>query len=213
MVKLRIVRFPRVRHVYASQSRPVPEQLTDYQLIEVSPNQVDEQPVVQTDAKPVVVIQNDAEVKRKTKADKQDVLLLKEMDEANKWARLGAQLYFGWYTLILTINGLATGWLFTNRGVMPRFARLMFLIIVGLNLMGTIVTILISKHMLESDQRIQNVLAGLTKDEASGDQFFAPQSPMPRQTIMVVFPFTGASLFMFLLFWIILALWPETLLG
>jgi hypothetical protein len=229
MVKLRIVRFPRVRHVYVSQSRLVPDGRADNQLIaavalnpapdatiDVSPNQVDEPAVAQPDAKPAVTLPQDEEAERKSEADKQadkqDALLVKEVDETNNWARLGAQLYFGWFTLMLTVNGLATGWLFTNRGRVPPFARLIFLIFVVLNLMGTIVTILLRKHMLESDRRIQDVLTGLLRDHQRGDHFFAPQSPMPRQAINTVFFFTGAALFMLLLFWIILALWPETFL-
>lgn len=236
------MRLPRVRHVYVSQSRLVPDRRTDNraddQLVATvsvkpatgasvnvstndSPNQADEQIVVQTNAgETVATLPNNEEAKRKAEADqqadkqadKQDFLLVKEVDETNNWARLGAQLYFGWFTLMVTINGVAIGWLFNNRGTVPRFARAMFFIFLILNLMGTITTILIRKHMLECDQRIQEVLGGLTKDRASEANYFAPQSPVPRQAVNTVFGFTSAVLFMLLFFWMILALWPEEFL-
>lgn len=249
MRTLWIMRLPRVRHVYVSQSRPVPEQRADNQVIatvsshqavgttidvstNVAPNQADEQTVVQTNqqpaaqtdaGQPAVTLPTDEEEKRKAEADKeeekrkteagkQEALLVKEMDETNNWSRLGAQIYFGWFTLMLTVNGIATGWLFSNKGTVPRFARLLFLIFFVLNLMGTIVTILIRKYMLESDQRIQNVLVGLVRDHKRGDGFFEPQSPMPREAIKTVFFFNVAALFMLMLFWMILALWPEAFL-
>jgi hypothetical protein len=67
--------------------------------------------------------------------------------------------------------------------------------------------------MFECDRRIQDLVGGLTRDRASEADFFAPLSPVPRQAINTVFVFTGAVLFMLLLFWMILALWPEALLA
>src|ERR1700730_8089321 len=82
-------------------------------------------------------------------------LLVKEMEEINNWARLAFQMYFGWFALQFTVNGVAMGWLFTNKGPMPTFARLVFAILLGWNLMGTITTLVIRKHILDCDSRIR----------------------------------------------------------
>src|SRR2546430_10361876 len=90
---------------------------------------------------------------RNTEAAKQEALLLKEMEETNNWARLGAQLYFGWFALQFTVNGIAIGWL-TQSAIKPPFNRLVFAIFIGWNLMGTITTFFIRKHILDCDSRI-----------------------------------------------------------
>lgn len=194
MGKLKTVWLPRVITVYVWQGLLVPDYKADDRLIDLSRN-------------------NAGERERNNEPIKADALLFKEIEENNKWARLGAQLYFGWFALMSTVNGLAANWLFTSRRDIPPFADLMFLIFVALNLMGIIVTFYIRKHMLDCDRRIQDVLTGLTRYHVPKGDSSAPQSPVPRHIVNVVFAFTGITLFMLLIFWIALWLWPEIFLA
>jgi hypothetical protein len=134
----------------------------------------------------------------------QDALLQKEMDEINTWARLGAQLYFGWFALQFTVNGLVMNWLFTHTGAMPPFAGLIFGALIGWNLMGTIACILIRKHMLDCDLRIEAVMQRLTQHHVTEDPGFRPRSPVPRQAINTVCVFTATPLLMLTFFWTVL---------
>jgi hypothetical protein len=163
---------------------------------------------------PVAVAPNkEKEQKTETETVKPSALLMKEMDETNNWARLGGQLYFGWFTLMITANGIAIGWLFSNKGAMPRFARLLFLFFIGLNLLGTIAAFRIRKHMLDCDVRIQVVLAGLSRHKEPGALNFEPKSPVPRESINTVCAFTATVLFMLLLFWTFIGIWPQAFLA
>lgn len=207
---------PAVRKVYVWQGSLV--------VRHQAGNQV---PDYQADDKLITIASHDAE-KRNAEAVKQDAvkeevakqnaiqqnaLLLKEIGETNNWARLGAQLYFGWFTLMIIINGVGMSWLFTYKDAIPRFARLMFVIFILLNLVGTISTILLSKRMLESDRRIKEVLTGLTRNHVLADLSSAPESPMPRQAFNIVFAFFSIALFILLLFWMVLAMWPQVFLA
>jgi len=142
-----------------------------------------------------------------------NALLVKEMDETNNWARLGAQLYFGWFTLILTINGLATGWVFTRNGGMPRLARLIYGIYIAVNIMGTVAAYHIRKHMLNCDRRIKEVMEKLTAHRSIEDMCLKPNSPVALQATNTVFVYTAASLLMLSLFWTTLEIWPKILLA
>ena len=139
-------------------------------------------------------------------------LLTQEIEETNNWARLGAQLYFGWFTLILTINGLATGWVFTRTGGMPRLARLIFGIFVAVNLMGTVAAYHIRNHMLNCDRRIKEVIANLTALRSIEDMPLKPDSPVALRAVNTVFIYTASTLVMLSLFWATLEIWPNILL-
>ena len=193
-----------VKHQARNQ---VPDHRGDGELIAISSRDAEK--------RNAEAVKQDAAKEENARQDavKQNALLLKEMDETNNWARLGAQLYFGWFTLMITINGVAIGWLFSAKGVVPRFARLLFLIFVVLNLMGTIVAYFIRKHMLDCDRRIQEVLAGLKRNRATEGVYFEAQSPVPRQAINTVFTFTGTALLMLLIFWTVLEIWPQVFLA
>ncbi len=132
-------------------------------------------------------------------------LLLKEVEETSKWARLGLQLYFGWFALQFTVNGFAVGWLFTYKGSMPWFASLVFLAFTIWNLMGTIVTVLLYKCLVESDLRIKQVIEAMVKPYVTEeDSWLRPTSPMPRRAIGIMFAFCVVTMFISLAFWIIL---------
>jgi hypothetical protein len=144
-------------------------------------------------------------------ADKLDALLVKEMEEINNWARLAFQMYFGWFALQFTVNGVAIGWLFTNKGSMPTFARLVFAIFVGWNLMGTIATLVIRKHILGCDLRIREVLDGLSQNHVTLGPWSKLLSPMPRQALKTVFAFCALTTGMSMAFWTVLEIWPQIL--
>jgi len=142
--------------------------------------------------------------------DQRETLLLKEIDETNNWARTGFQLYFGSFTLLLTVNVLSAGWLFTRTGGMPRFTFLLFFVFIGLNLMGTIMTYRIRREMLYSDDRIACIIDSLAPDVATDDINSRPLSPMPREACNIAFFFAGATSFMLLVFWTVLVVWGFT---
>ena len=133
--------------------------------------------------------------------------LTKEMEETNDRARLGAQLYFGWFTLLLTVDGFATGWLFTRDGAMPLFARWVLCVFIGMDLLGTIATFRIREHLFASDRRLREVIAKLPRHRAI--EGIVPQSPVPLGEIKTALGFTGAALVVLSLFWSIVAIFPS----
>ncbi len=141
-----------------------------------------------------------------------DALLTKEMEETNHWARLGAQLYFGWFTLLLTVNGFAIGWLFTSKVAMPQLlARLVFCAFAGLDVLGTIATFRIRQHLYASHLRIKEVITKLTQHRVI--EGTAPQSPVPLGAIKTGLGFTGLGLIMLVFFWSILAIFTPRIVN
>jgi hypothetical protein len=136
-----------------------------------------------------------------------NALLMRELDEINNWARLGGQLYFGWFTLMLTVNGLAVGWIFTHNGPLPPFAPLLFGVFIVLDLMATVSTYYIRNHMLACDTRITAILEGLARHRAATDPPPDVQSPVPREAVRTVFLFTGSTMFLLLIFWMVITVW------
>ncbi len=159
----------------------------------------------------------DVPAKGKIDAVTPDALLLKEMEETNAWARLGAQIYFGWFALILTINGVATGWLFAYKGQTPEFARLIFGTFILINLLAIVVTLWICKLMIDSHRRITDVIQSISQRSSepalSAAALEVPRSGMSPQAIKVALGFTAAALIILLCFWIILPVWPQIVRG
>lgn len=160
----------------------------------------------------VAVTPNNAGGRSNDRTAKQTAFQLKEIEEHSRWARTGANLYLGWFIVIFATNVLATVWLFTYRGVRPPYARLVFLLFIGLNLMGTIVTYFIRNHMLRCDLRIREVLAELKQEHPTEGRYTELLSPVPYQVVTVIFAFTGITFFMLFLFWMILEIWPHVFL-
>lgn len=133
-----------------------------------------------------------------------NTLILKELDEVNRWARLGALLYFGWFTLLLGVNGVGIGWLFMRYGALPPFAPLLFGVFILLNLMATLVTYFVHRYMIAAGERVTEVLESLSMRNGGGVK---AQSAVPAAAINAAYYFTGATLFMLLLFWAILTGW------
>lgn len=191
----------------------VDEQPTAISLIDLSASNTDnvQQDTAQqvttqqdTNTQDTVKQDSDKQDKEKQDRDKHEALLLKEMDEINHWARLGCQLYFGWYAVQFTANGFATGWLFTRAGGVPPFANSVFLALIGTNLLGLIGTLLSLKNLLAYDLRLKDVLGRLTLHHGSESQSFPPLSPMPRQQINMVFGLCAVILFMAMAFWAVM---------
>ncbi len=139
----------------------------------------------------------------------QSSLLVKEMEEINNWARLAFQMYFGWFALQFTVNGVAMGWLFTKEGPMPMFARWIFIILGLWNLMGTITTMVVRRHILDCDSRIRKVIKGLRRNRVTEEDWPTVRSPMPREAIRTVFSFCALTTFISMTFWTVLAMFPR----
>ena len=133
-------------------------------------------------------------------------LLLLEMQEINQWARTAFQLYFGWFALQFTINGLAMGWQFTHQGPVPWFANLTYMVLIGWNLMGTFGTILVYKGLTGFDLRINELTETLAKESIAGDSWAKPKSPIPLSSLSAIFLFCTITMFISLSFWVLLAL-------
>lgn len=132
-------------------------------------------------------------------------LIHKELDEINHWARLSALIYFGAFSLIVVVNGIGVGWLFTRAGVLPPFAPLLFAVFILLDLMAAVVTIFIHRYMVAAGERVAEVLKSLATRNGGGG--VEAQSAVPAAAINAAYYFTGATLFMLLLFWAILTGW------
>jgi hypothetical protein len=142
---------------------------------------------------------------RDAEDNKSGALLVKELEETNNWARLVLQLYFGWFALQFTVNGVAMGWLFRYTGPMPWFASLVFLVFAGWNLMGMIGTVLVYKGLVEGDVRLQEVTESMSQLHSyDHDSRPRARSPMPRGPISIVFGFCAVTMFISLAFWIVL---------
>jgi hypothetical protein len=137
------------------------------------------------------------------RALRQTTFLCNEMEELNSWARLAFQVYFGWFALQFTVNGVAMGWIFTYKGPAARFGALVLVIFIGWNLMGAIGTLLVHKGLLDCDLRIGELVEMLTEQDRESRSSL-PRSPMPRRAINTVFAFCAVTMFMSLVFWIIL---------
>ena len=108
-----------------------------------------------------------------------DSLLTKEMEETNNWARLGFQMYFGWFALQFTVNAVAVGWFFSKGPVpMLSYTRMVFVLFAGWNLMGTITTFVIRNHIVICDLRIREVIEILTQRRLSDGDDLKARSPV-----------------------------------
>jgi hypothetical protein len=136
---------------------------------------------------------------------KPGAILLKEIEETNSWARLAFQLYFGWFALQFTVNGIAIGWLFTFNGPLPSFASLIFLVFIGWNVMGLVVTILVYKALLDFDSRVKEVIRTMAKlDPTSHEPWSKARFAVPRSTIGIVLGCCGLTVLISLAFWLVL---------
>jgi hypothetical protein len=140
---------------------------------------------------------------RDYEAVRHDALLLKDMEETNRWARSGFRMFFGWFAWQFTVNVVATGWLIAYKGPVPALARLVYALFIGWNLLGTIGTLLIHKSLHDCDLRIKKVIETLTQEHWAGEICWKPQSAVPLQAINTVFIFCAVTTFTSMAFWTI----------
>lgn len=133
------------------------------------------------------------------------------MEETNNWARLAFQLYFGWFALQFTINAIGMSWLFTYTGPKPWFANLVYSVLIGWNLTGTIGTVLVYRGLVACDVRINQVFQTIAGPYQYGQTSWSrPRSPVPRPALSLVFIFCAVTMLMSLSFWIVLFLASRT---
>jgi hypothetical protein len=130
-------------------------------------------------------------------------VLLKEVEESNAWARTGFQLFVGWFALQFVINVAAIIALIMYRGTPPSFARAVYAVLIGWNLVGSILSLLTQKSMHDCDLRIRDVLGNVTKDSDPTDPPLKPRSSIPLQAINIVCLASAVTLFILMAFWTI----------
>ncbi len=129
-------------------------------------------------------------------------LLLKEIEEAGNWARIGFQVYFGWFALQFTVNAVAVGWLVGQNSPRPWLFNLACLLLMAWNLLGGIMTVLVYKALASKDERTVEVLAILDRHYRTSDLHTASQSPMPRSSFALIFSFCAVTMFVSFFFWL-----------
>jgi hypothetical protein len=138
------------------------------------------------------------------KENRQERLLLGELEEINSWARLSAQLYCAWFTLMLTVNILAVGWLVGQGGTARAaagFGKPAIIVLIAVNLVGVIVAVYTRGEMLEHRLRIQAILDGFAAKDWMDRSFISPRSALSVTAINTVFAGTATGLLALLVFW------------
>ena len=129
-------------------------------------------------------------------------LLLTEIAEASNWARLGFQVYFGWFALQFTVNAVAVGWLIGRDAPQPWLFNLACLLLMGWDLLGAIMTVLVYKALAGKDERTVELLAVLNRHYQTSNLQVESQSPMPRKSFALIFGFCGLTMFVSFFFWL-----------
>lgn len=137
-----------------------------------------------------------------TTSDDAAKLLLKEIEEASNWARIGFQVYFGWFALQFTVNAVAVGWLIGQNSPQPWLFNLACLLLMAWNLLGGIMTVLVYKALAAKDERTVEVLGILNRHYRTSDLNMQSQSPMPRSSFALIFAFCAVTMFVSLFFWL-----------
>jgi hypothetical protein len=128
-------------------------------------------------------------------------LLLKEMEETNRWARLALGLYLGWFVLQFAVNAAAMSWFFTGRRVAADFAIPALLLAVLWNMLGAAATYVAYTALRGSDVRIGQVIERVGPNKGREALGFVPQSPVPRPTLNLLFVVCAAAVLLSLAFW------------
>jgi hypothetical protein len=129
-------------------------------------------------------------------------LLLKEIEESGNWARIGFQVYFGWFALQFTVNAVAVGWLVGQNSPQPWLFNLACLLLMAWNLLGGIMTVLVYKALAGKDERTVEVLGVLNRHYRTSDLNTESKSPMPRSSFKVIFAFCAVTMFVSFFFWL-----------
>lgn len=144
---------------------------------------------------------DDASSRSETRiSDEGAKLLSKEIDEINNWARIGFQVYFGWFALQFSVNALAAGWLLARNAPAQHFT-LACLLLISWNLLGALMTVLVYKALAAMDARHVELLAVLNRHYRTSDLQAESQSPLARASFPVLFGVSAVTMFVSAFFW------------
>jgi hypothetical protein len=121
-------------------------------------------------------------------------LLSKEIEESNSWARVGFQVYFGWFALQFSVNALAAGWLLARNAPVAHFS-LSCLLLITWNLLGALMTVLVYKALAAMDARNVELLAVLNRHYRTSDLQAESQSPIAQASFPVLFGVSAVTMF------------------
>jgi hypothetical protein len=133
-------------------------------------------------------------------------LLLKEQDELHHWTRTVAQTYFAWYTVFLTLNGVALTSTF-GHGTMsanPRIQSYSFAVFSLWNLLGVVATIAIHRSAGQTQARMTAINSLLMEGiNAAGASV---KSAVPIAVLRVAYVTNSIALLSLFVTWLILLL-------
>jgi hypothetical protein len=133
-------------------------------------------------------------------------LLLKEQDELHHWTRMVAQTYFAWYTVFLTLNGVALTSTF-GQGTMsatPRIRSYSYIVFSLWNLLGVIATIAINRSAGQTQARMTAINRLLTQGmNAAGASV---KSAVPIAVLRVAYITNSIALLSLFVTWLVLLL-------
>jgi len=127
-------------------------------------------------------------------------LLFKEIEEIHSWARVGFQVYFGWFALQFSVNALAAGWLLARNSPVAHFSLACLLLIIW-NLLGALMTVLVYKALVGMDARSVELLGVLNRHHRTTDLNAESQSPIARASFPVLFGVSAVTMFVSAFFW------------
>jgi len=133
-------------------------------------------------------------------------LLLKEQDELHHWNRTIAQTYFAWYTVFLTLNGVALTSTFGNGtlNANPRIQSYAFTVFALWNLLGVVATISICHSAGQAHARMTELNHRLMQGiNAAGATV---KSAVPIRVLLVAYVTNVIALLSLFITWLILLL-------
>jgi hypothetical protein len=129
-------------------------------------------------------------------------LLLKEMEEANHWARRALGLYRAGFVLQFAGNAAARSWFFGGFRFDPAFAIIGLLTLVLWNMLGAAATYVAYKALVGIDFRISQVIERVGPNKGQEALGFLSQSPVPRPALNLLFAVCAAAVLASLAFWV-----------
>ena len=133
-------------------------------------------------------------------------LLMKEQDELHHWNRTVAQTYFAWYTVFLTLNGVAltstsgNGMINAN----PRIQSYAFAGFSLWNLLGFIATCAIARSAGQAHARMTVINGLLMQGIHAGGA--TVKSAVPIQVLRVAYITNGIAILSLFVTWLVLLL-------
>lgn len=121
-------------------------------------------------------------------------LLLKEIDDIHGWARVGFQVYFGWFALQFSVNAVAAGWLLARNAPIQHFSLSCGLLITW-NLLGALMTVLVYKALAAMDARTVEILGVLNRHYQTSDLNTEAHSAVARASFPVLFGVSAVTMF------------------